>query len=188
MMRLDKRPWWRLSPMVWTLLMAWGVMVSVWFWFMQEGLLTDMALAHRPIPQVSSPMSSPTAWPMAVPATPPPSAPSRALHALPAEQLASDLAAEYRQPDESLLARHQGRPFRVLGRIVDQQVSEAGVMVVHMDAGEGLPALRLVMAAGAGTSGAPQVDQVAALACIHGGIVMGEPLLRDCRLIRIDNP
>jgi hypothetical protein len=188
MMRLDKRPWWRLSPMVWTLLLAWGVMVSVWFWFMQEGLLTDMAQAHRPTPQVSSPMASPTAWPMAVPVAPAPSAPSRALHALPAEQLASDLAAQYRQPDESLLARHQGRPFRVLGRVVDQQVSEASVVVVHMDAGEGLPPLRLVMAAGSGASGAPLANQVAALACIHGGIVMGEPLLRDCRLIRIDNP
>jgi hypothetical protein len=174
--------------MVWTLLLAWGVMVTVWFWFMQEGLLADMAQSHRPPVPVSSPMASPTARPRNEPVAPPPPAPSQALQAMPAERLASEMAAEYRQPDAPLVARHQGRPFRLLGRVIDQQVSEAGVVVVHMDAGEGLPALRMVMAAGAGASGAPQAGQVAALACIHGGIVMGEPLLRDCRLIRIDNP
>lgn len=183
MMRLHKRPWWRLSPLVGALLLAWGAMLAVW-WFMQTHGAADASQPRLPTVET------------VVPAVPPVSAmagdeapvPTQALRALPGEQWASDLAAQYRQPDQALLARHQGRPMHVLGHVLDQQVSEAGVVVLQMDAGAGLPPLRMVMAAGASASGAPQANQVAALACVHGGMVMGEPLLRDCRLIRIDNP
>lgn len=183
MMRLDKRPWWRLSPLVWTLLLAWGAMLAAW-WFMQDHGVAEATLPRVPTEEAVMP-AVPPASAMASEEAP---VSTQALQAQSGEQLASDLAAQYRQPDQALLARHQGRPMRVLGRVLDLQVSEAGVVVLQMDAGTGLPPLRMVMAAGAGASGAPQADQVAALACVHGGMVMGEPLLRDCRLIRIDNP
>lgn len=183
MMHLDKRPWWRLSPMVWTLLLAWGAMLAVW-WFMQDHGVADASQPRLPTVVVEMP-AAPPASAMASDEAP---VSTHALQAQPGEQLASDLSAQYRQPDQALLARHQGRPMHVLGHVLDQQVSEAGVVVLQMDAGAGLPPLRMVMAAGASASGAPQANQVAALACVHGGMVMGEPLLRDCRLIRIDNP
>ncbi len=179
---LDKRRPWRLSPLVWTLLITWAVLVAAW-WYQRESALGPSLAVVEQVP--SSPEALPAvASPSVEPVPAAESLPAQALLPQPGERLASDWAAEYRQPDQALVTRHQGRPFKVLGQVVEQQASPAGVVLVQLDAGQGLPPLRVVMATGTLVDQIPPVGQAATFACLHGGVMMGEPLLRDCQVVR----
>lgn len=190
MVKVDKRPRWLASPMVWVMLLAWVVVLSVVMGVVWQGLPGQplSPAASQPAAHAEAVRPVPARVPLQEAAQPDVDNPGAqaALQPLSGEQLASDLAAQYSQPDQALLQRHQGRSFRLLGRVLEQQVSGAGVSVVLMEAGPGLPPMRMVMAQGA--SQALPVGQAATLACVHGGMVMGEPLLRDCRVERMLKP
>lgn len=183
MVTVDKPVGWRQSPMLWVVVLAWVLLALVGWYVSQAG--PSVPVTHQPLPTTDAAL--PSTAPLPESAQPDPgSASQAALQTLPGELLASELAAQYSQPDQTLLDRHQGRRFRLLGRVQEQQASAAGVGMVLMEVGQGLPPMRMVMAQG--EPAVPLAGQIVTLACVHGGMVMGEPLLRDCRLERTIEP
>lgn len=110
--------------------------------------------------------------------------PNAALPIQAGEVLATDVAQAYREPTEALLVAQQGSRMRMVGRVLDSQSMDGGMVLVQLDAGSGLPPLRLVVAA------APNLPADASawtrhpwqFDCLHGGAMMGEPIFSDCRL------
>jgi hypothetical protein len=106
----------------------------------------------------------------------------RAAPAAPQAQAASAAAralqAAPRPPDASA----EGVRMRVAGRVLSVETGADGLVVLGMAAGEGEPALRLVLAPGAVAASPDRLPgQMATLDCLPHGRIMGVPVMADCR-------
>ena len=121
-----------------------------------------------------------------LPATPPLDGAASAAKAssAPIRVQATELMAAYRDTQGRIHHRLEGQALTITGTLVSQEPGAGGLWLLTLAAGdEGGPPARLVVPA----------DQAQALAglsagaslqadCVHGGTVMGEPILRDCRV------
>jgi hypothetical protein len=179
-----RNPWVRTGVMVLVLL---SCLLGVAVWRM--GWLGAAAGDAEPLPAASITAAA-TASSLAgseapvAPSEPPPSEPE--LRARPGEVLAQDLMAEYRATRGTADGRYQGKRLKVLGRVLDLEQGESGVVLVSLQAEQDLRPLRALMAPSVASSGVQgpllAVGRSVVLDCQHQGIVMGEPILSDCKL------
>jgi hypothetical protein len=108
----------------------------------------------------------------------------------PAEAAASSaspeaLMAEYRDSGGRSHAKHAGKRLTLKGAVAAVEAGENGLVLVSLDAGPDLPPARAVMATAdaAQMRAWPQGARVA-LDCANEGLLMGEPLLADCRVLK----
>ena len=107
------------------------------------------------------------------------------LQAASGERLAADWADEFAQPTQALANRYKGQRIKVLGQVVDAQSNAQGILLLSLDAAPAANPLRLVMALGTMLdSDAFEKGQASVFECLHGGIMLGEPLLSDCQVLR----
>lgn len=106
----------------------------------------------------------------------------RAAPAAPHAQAASAAARALQAPPYPPAAQADGTRTRVAGRVLSVETGADGLVVLGMAAGEGEPALRLVLAPGvAATSPDRLPGQMATLDCLPHGRIMGVPVMADCR-------
>lgn len=95
------------------------------------------------------------------------------------------LMADYRDSGGRAHARHAGKRLNLQGAVVSVETGEGALVMVSLDAGPDLPPARAVIAA----SDAARVREwpagrVVVLDCVNQGLLMGEPLLADCRAVK----
>lgn len=101
------------------------------------------------------------------------------------EMLASELMVQYRATRGSVDARFKGQRLKILGRIARLEEAESGLIMVSMEADQDLSMLRAVMANDAAAKQELLMEgRALVLDCQHQGMVMGEPILNDCRVTR----
>ncbi|MFY9476946.1 MAG: hypothetical protein WAQ08_04675 [Aquabacterium sp.] len=95
------------------------------------------------------------------------------------------LMADYRDSGGRSHAKHAGKRLSLQGAVVSVESGENGLVMVSLDAGPDLPPVRAVIA----DSDAARVRDWSAgravvLDCANQGLLMGEPLLADCRAVK----
>lgn len=95
------------------------------------------------------------------------------------------LMADYRDSGGRSHAKHAGKRLPLQGTVVAVESGENGLVMVSLDAGPDLPPARAVMAA---TDAARvrdwQAGRAVVLDCANQGLLMGEPLLADCGVVK----
>jgi tRNA_anti-like len=181
----------RHKPWAWAwvaaLLLMSSVLVGVAWRMVWVGAPTVGDAAVLPEPTQAQGMGAPA---MAASSTPVGASESTAsgpaLQARPGEVLAHDLMAEYRATRGTVDARYKGKRLKVLGRMASLEQGESGATLVSLQAEQDLRPLRALMAPAVASN--PDLTQALkegralVFDCLHQGIVMGEPILSDCRV------
>ncbi|HIV69863.1 MAG TPA: OB-fold putative lipoprotein [Candidatus Aquabacterium excrementipullorum] len=163
--------WWGAGAVVLLLAAAW-----MWLW----GSGSDDDPAHQP--SVADTAQAPDAAVSPASAVPVVVAPSEAAASTASPEA---LMAEYRDSGGRAHAKHAGKRLTLKGAVASVEAGENGLVLVSLDAGPDLPPARAVMATAdaaqmrAWPQGAP-----VALDCANQGLLMGEPLLADCRVLK----
>lgn len=98
---------------------------------------------------------------------------------------AQALMADYRDSGGRSQARHAGKRLMLQGAVAAVEAGANGLVLVSLDAGPDLPPARAVMAArDAGQASGWAQGLPVALDCANQGLLMGEPVLADCRILR----
>ncbi|AWI52240.1 hypothetical protein DEH84_01405 [Aquabacterium olei] len=106
----------------------------------------------------------------------------RAAPAAPHAQAASVAARALQAAPPPPAAQAEGARIRVAGRVLSVETGADGLVVLGMAAGEGEPALRLVLAPGGAAASPDRLPgQMATLDCLPHGRIMGVPVMVDCR-------
>jgi hypothetical protein len=154
---------------------ALAVLVGTLAWW--AGWLGDGA-AVAPAPAVSAGPETPT--PIATPVVQPPPVASAASAVSPA-----GLMADYRDSGGRSHAKHAGKRLSLQGAVVSVESGENGLVMVSLDAGPDLPPARAVIAdSDAARVREWQAGRAVVLDCANQGLLMGEPLLADCREVK----
>lgn len=161
----------KVFPWVWVLLLAWGAMLAFWWLAPDDAATPVQQRDEQPLP-AAQPVEAHRPAPVGVSGS----------GAQSARWQASDLAAQYRQFDAAVVERHKGRRMQIAGTVTDRLEGVSGTQLLHLDAGQGLPPLRGVLADGV-EAAAATIGAAVVLDCLHAGVIMGEPLLNDCRLV-----
>lgn len=95
------------------------------------------------------------------------------------------LMADYRDSGGRSHAKHAGKRLPLQGAVVSVESGQNGLVMVSLDAGPDLPPARAVIA---DTDAARvrdwQAGRAVVLDCANQGLLMGEPLLADCRAVK----
>ena len=95
------------------------------------------------------------------------------------------LMADYRDSGGRAHARHAGKRLLLQGAVVSVESGENGLSMVSLDAGPDLPPARAVIASSdAARVRDWQAGRAVVLDCANQGLLMGEPLLADCRAVK----
>ena len=95
------------------------------------------------------------------------------------------LMADYRDSGGRSHAKHAGKRLPLQGAVVSVESGENGLVMVSLDAGPDLPPARAVMSANdAARVRDWQAGRAVVLDCANQGLLMGEPLLADCRAVK----
>jgi hypothetical protein len=137
----------------------------------------DGAAVARPPAGIDAPS---TTAPMAAPPLQPPPVDSPASAVSPAR-----LMADYRDSGGRSHAKHAGKRLSLQGTLVSMESGENGLVLVSLDAGPDLPPARAVIAdSDAARVREWQPGRAVMLDCANQGLLMGEPLLADCRAVK----
>lgn len=168
--------------MVLWMVLVLGVLAVAVGWWMQGAQPTSevrpvssasQASAAQAVPDVLAASEEPAAQPL------PP------LEPLDGEILASELMVQYKATRGTIDARFKGQRLRILGRISRLEEADSGLIMVSMESDQGLSMLRAVMANDAAAKQELLMEgRALVLDCQHQGMVMGEPILNDCRVTR----
>lgn len=102
-----------------------------------------------------------------------------------AEVSTTDLFREYRDSAGRVDSRYRGQRLKVKGPVASVEQGEGGLTLLTLSAGPDLESIRAVIApADQGRAAALAGGTAVALDCLHHGMVMGEPVLADCRLAK----
>ena len=95
------------------------------------------------------------------------------------------LMADYRDSGGRSHAKHAGKRLPLQGAVVSVESGQNGLVMVSLDAGPDLPPARAVIA---DTDAARvhdwQAGRAVVLDCANQGLLMGEPLLADCKAVK----
>lgn len=95
------------------------------------------------------------------------------------------LMADYRDSGGRSHAKHAGKRLSLQGAVVSVESGENGLVMVSLDAGPDLPPARAVIAdSDAARVREWQAGRAVVLDCANQGLLMGEPLLADCREVK----
>lgn len=171
-------------PAVWGLgaVLVVGLMMAALVW---PGLGRDEGLAPSGGDAAMAPGTpgTPDKAPAPVVLLPPAEATSAASASAPVAPAA--LMADYRDSGGRSHAKHAGKRLSLRGAVVSIESGENGLVMVSLDAGPDLPAARAVMAASdAARVRDWQQGTAVVLDCANQGLLMGEPLLADCRAVK----
>lgn len=132
------------------------------------------------VPPLAGIASRPASAQATAPVVMPPSAEGPASAVSPA-----GLMADYRDSGGRSHARHAGKRLSLQGAVVSVEAGENGLVMVSLDAGPDLPPARAVIAASdAARVREWQPGRAVVLDCANQGLLMGEPLLADCRAVK----
>lgn len=154
-----------------------AVLVSTLAWWASWRGDDGAALAPSPAGTAASASSAPI---MAAPVVRAPAQTSAASAVSPA-----GLMADYRDSGGRAHARHAGKRLNLQGAVVSVETGEGALVMVSLDAGPDLPPARAVIAdSDAARVREWQAGRVVVLDCVNQGLLMGEPLLADCRAVK----
>ena len=154
-----------------------AVLVSTLAWWASWRGDDGAALAPSPAGTAASASSAPI---MAAPVVRAPAQTSAASAVSPA-----GLMADYRDSGGRSHARHAGKRLSLQGAVVSVEEGHNGLVMVSLDAGPDLPPARAVIAdSDAARVREWQAGRVVVLDCVNQGLLMGEPLLADCRAVK----
>lgn len=95
------------------------------------------------------------------------------------------LMADYRDSGGRSHAKHAGKRLSLQGAVVSVEAGEGALVMVSLDAGPDLPPARAVIAASdAARVREWQAGRAVVLDCANQGLLMGEPLLADCKAVK----
>ncbi|RZL01458.1 MAG: hypothetical protein EOP36_11570 [Rubrivivax sp.] len=99
---------------------------------------------------------------------------------------AQEVAQAYARAPQEADARFKGQRLSLQGRVDQTEAGQGQVLLITLGAGEGHAGLRAVVDMGtqAGHAPGPVAGQAVSLDCLNQGLLMGEPVLSDCRLLR----
>lgn len=95
------------------------------------------------------------------------------------------LMADYRDSGGRSHAKHAGKRLGLQGTLTAVETGQGGLVMLSLDAGPDLPPARAVMAASDTARVRDwQPGRAVVLDCANQGLLMGEPLLADCRAVK----
>lgn len=95
------------------------------------------------------------------------------------------LMADYRDSGGRSHAKHAGKRLGLQGTVTAVETGQGGLVMLSLDAGPDLPPARAVMAASDTARVRDwQAGRAVVLDCANQGLLMGEPLLADCRAVK----
>jgi hypothetical protein len=120
---------------------------------------------------------------MPAPTTPPP---SNASAKTPGDRLnAQEVAQAYARSPQEADARFKGQRLRLHGVVEQLEAGQGQILLVTLGSADGQAGLRAVVDMGMQDSqvARPVLGQSLSLECLNQGLLMGEPVLSDCRLL-----
>lgn len=97
----------------------------------------------------------------------------------------AELMADYRDSGGRSHAKHAGKRLGLQGTLTAVETGQGGLVMLSLDAGPDLPPARAVMAASDTARVRDwQPGRAVVLDCANQGLLMGEPLLADCRAVK----
>ncbi len=154
-----------------------AVLVSTLAWWAGWRGDDGATVAPSPTGTAASATTTPIVAPSAVPA---PAQASVASAVSPA-----GLMADYRDSGGRSHAKHAGKRLSLQGAVVSVEGGHNGLVMVSLDAGPDLPPARAVIAdSDAARVREWQAGRAVVLDCANQGLLMGEPLLADCRAVK----
>lgn len=104
--------------------------------------------------------------------------------AMPARQNAKDVAQAYAADRQAANARFKGQRMQIQGVVNGIEPGQGQILLITLGADDGHAGLRTVVDGGAQPlARQAAVGQALSLACLNQGLLMGEPVLSDCRVL-----
>ncbi|MDI1260073.1 hypothetical protein [Aquabacterium sp.] len=113
---------------------------------------------------------------------PPPSGPGT--KPMPGRQNARDVAQAYASDRLAADARFKGQRLQIQGVVNSIEPGQGQILLINLGADEGQAGLRAVVDGGSqALARQAGVGQVLSLDCLNQGLLLGEPVLSDCRVL-----